>query len=236
MRLQAARAVEAKGRPSTPRRRKWQSAAIASLAAHRSRRSHPSPRSHRNASPRRGSSRYGPVPIVSEAQAAGWFVDANDPPAPKNRTGFVIDLPQYQPPAVATPAAATPADEDQTSPRRATRWPTALPTGVPPEPTQKSEMPLRLVSSTPAAMRYGGGEGHRIGRPRDKDHFPPITLQASTLSANANGPRRWQQLRTALKGRLRLGRSSERSKRGKEETQHEPLVAKTAGAEWELAD
>lgn len=81
MRLEAARSLEAQGRASTPRRRKWQSAAIASLAAHKARRA----------------VKPAPVPAASGDQVGAWFVGTHETSRNKR------DVPRRL--ATSTPAA-----------------------------------------------------------------------------------------------------------------------------------
>ena len=71
MRLQAARALQQHHRSTTPRRRRWQSAAIGALAAHRVRPAGRSP-----------GKRPIPVPAVSAASDATWFASTNHAPSP----------------------------------------------------------------------------------------------------------------------------------------------------------
>ena len=230
MRLQAARALESTGRATTPRRRRWQAAAITSLAAHRTHRTRnvpPSPgraqadrwfRADETESPK-DLTALGTAADAADAGGAGhdetdahrpdenvtllgataWRRDLDARRTAETRSAFVIETPRRQ-------TSSRHTSPRNTSPRQWARY-----------PLRKSDVPERLVVSTPPAFHSRGApEADEVAELERLVHKHSARRARTTAGSASASKRRWQRLRAALKGRLRLGRSTERA---------EPLIS-----------
>ena len=218
MRLQAARSLDERPprRPSTPRRRRWQSAAIGALAAHRTRQSR-RPTSIAVATPPQLASWFhgesagsagegGTAPGVvawrgdrgrATASAGGLSEGRHGGDAATATGGFQVEL--GAPPTHAPPHPPHP----------------------PPTPINRASVPPTLSVSTPPGMPHRCAA--ELADPRAPSALatstPPggITrgAEAADSLTTSSSRRGWQRLRLALRGPLRLGRSTERSSRGR---------------------
>ena len=158
--------------------------------------------------------------ILVDAETDAEALEALRAATPKLTIYNVADLASEQPMSLAD--ALTPATAAATHDAAA----------------RKRDVPLRLSSSTPATLpggrsRRGRASGALEGEPLvhssvPQDDEPLAPLEGEGRAAGGGGPsagkRRWQRLRQALRGRLRLGRSGERFGGHPVCEEHEPLV------------